>query len=77
MEKHRRRYNWFNNLMLTSKTRFIKFDITNFYPTITKNTLINVIKFAEKFTPVSNNDHKLKTLLNYFYKNKTWKNIQF
>ena len=42
---------------------------------ITKNTLINAIKFAEKFTPVSTNDQNLilhSCKLTIFYENKTW-----
>ena len=69
---------WFNSLTITPKTRFIKFDITKFYPTITKNTLIKAIKFAEKFTPISNNDqslilHSCKSTI--FYENETWEKI--
>ena len=70
--------NWFNKLKITSKTRFIKFDITKFYPSITKTTLINSLKFAEKFTPITDDDqnlilHSCKSTI--FYKNQTWEKI--
>jgi len=70
--------NWFNKLKITPKTRFIKFDITKFYPSITKTTLINSLKFAEKFTPITNNDQNLilhSCKLTIFHENKRWERI--
>ena len=37
MEKYDNIISWLNNLTKTPKARFIKFDITKFYPTITEN----------------------------------------
>ena len=37
----------------------LKFDITKFYPSITKATFINSLKLAKKFTPITENKQKL------------------
>ena len=40
---------WFKKIKNKSKATFMQFDIIDFYPSITKNTLIDSIKYARKY----------------------------
>ena len=67
--------NWFNNISNKNNKCFIKFDIVNFYPSITKQAILNAIKFAQKYINISDNDteiilHSCKTIL--ANNNETW-----
>ena len=46
---------WFQNLDAQRNTKFIKFDIVNFYPSISENLLEDAIAFANKFAKKSKN----------------------
>ena len=68
--------NWFKNSKFSKNYRFIKFDITKFYPTITKSNSIRALEFAEKYYPITDKDmyiilHSYKTILTL--NNQTWK----
>jgi hypothetical protein len=59
---------WFNGIADKSRTRFIKFDICNFYPSITKHLLDKAILFAKQHTKVTEKEitiikHARKSLL--------------
>ena len=59
---------WFQNLNAQSNTKFIKFDIVNFYSSISENLLEDAIAFANKFAKISKNTrqviaHARKSLL--------------
>ena len=43
---------WFKKIPKKNKCRFLKFDIDNFYPSITEKTLKESIDFAKQFTPI-------------------------
>ena len=52
---------WFENLQNKQKRRFIKFDIPDFYPSITEHLLERFIEYAKKFATI---EHKtLKAIL--------------
>ena len=59
MEKYRRCDHLFENSKLNKNYRFIKFDITKFYPSITKNNLIKALEFDEKFYPITDKEMNL------------------
>ena len=66
---------WFKSLENKPKYRFIKFDIVDFYPSITQELLSNAICFAKKFTPIDDSVintimHCRKSLL--FSDGSTW-----
>ena len=69
---------WFENLQNKEKCRFIKFDIADFYPSITEHLLERSIEFAKSFAAI---EHKTletvslarKSLL--FSKHGTWVKI--
>ena len=66
---------WFKNSKFNKNYRFIKFDITKFYPSITKNNLIKALEFAEKYYPLTDKEmnliiHSCKTILTH--KSQTW-----
>ena len=66
---------WFQNLPEKNKSKFIKFNIIDFYSSITEKLLKNAISFAQKFTAVSDNAKKIilnarKSLL--FNSNNPW-----
>ena len=44
--------NWFNDIPDKKKCKFIKFDIVEFYPSISKNLLLQAIEFAKSITTV-------------------------
>ena len=50
---------WFNSLENTQNARFLKFDIESFYPSITKNTLIKALEWAEKYVNISGEDKEI------------------
>jgi hypothetical protein len=59
---------WFDALLNKDKLCFVKFDIVNFYPSITITNVLNALKFARKYIDVSVEDeeiilHSCKTLL--------------
>ena len=53
---------WFQNLPEKNKSKFLKFDIIDFYSSITEKLLKIAISFAKKFTAVS--DNTIKIILN-------------
>ena len=66
---------WFQNLPEKNKSKFLKFDIIDFYSSIIEKLLKNAISFAKKFTAVSDNTIKIilnarKSLL--FNSNNPW-----
>ena len=67
---------WFRNIQDKSKCKFIKFDIEEFYPSISENLLNNAISFAQtltEITPTTINIIKLARKSLLFDNNKeTW-----
>ena len=66
---------WFQNLPEKNKSKFLKFNIIDFYSSITEKLLKNAISFAKTFTVVSDNTIKIilnarKSLL--FNSNNPW-----
>ena len=56
MEEHQRG-NWqFKNLESKNKLKLLKFDIVNFYTSISKQLLTKAIEFAGKHFPISKED---------------------
>ena len=49
---------WFKNIGNKQKTSFIQFDICDYYSSISPGLLEKAIKFAETFTPVSDEEKK-------------------
>ena len=47
--------NWFKNLSDKHKRKFIKFDIAEFYPSISENLLNKSIAYAKSFTKIEDN----------------------
>ena len=43
---------WFNSIKCKSKSRFIKFDIAEFYPSISEDLLNSSLKYASGFTTI-------------------------
>ena len=43
---------WFKNVKSKSSSSFIKFDIADFYPSISKDLLLRAINFAKSVTPI-------------------------
>ena len=67
--------NWFKNLSDKHKRKFIKFDIAEFYPSISENLLNKSIAYAKSFTKIEDNAINViklarKSLL--FNKGGTW-----
>ena len=65
---------WFTSLE-RGKFQFLKFDVVEFYPSITKNLLDSAIKFAKGFIDISASDENIinnatKSIL--FHNNKAW-----
>ena len=50
---------WFKNIKNKKKCKFLKFDIAEFYPSISKKVLIKSIKFARKFTKISKEEEEI------------------
>ena len=44
---------WFKKIPRKSQARLLKFDICNFYPSITEDLLLKAIDFARQFTEVT------------------------
>ena len=66
---------WFNAIPRKSSKCFIKFDVVDFYPTITPKCILDALQFARRFAEVSKNDeniilHSCQTLL--FYNGEPW-----
>ena len=66
---------WFKGIKTNSKTRFIKFDIVDFYPSISEELLDKSIAFAKTITVIDDNSiniikHSRKSLL--FDNTSTW-----
>ena len=66
---------WFKNLTEKDKLSFIKFDIVEFYPSISEKLLRKAISFARGHTTITNQEeeviwHARKALL--FGENRTW-----
>ena len=66
---------WFENIKSKSSSSVIKFDIVDFYPSISKDLLLEAINFAKSVTPIQDKFietilHSRKALL--FNKNDVW-----
>ena len=66
---------WFKNIKSKSSSSFIKFDIVDFYLSISKDLLLKVINFAKSITPIQDKfietiSYSCKALL--FNKNDVW-----
>ena len=67
---------WFKSIVQKSRCFFIQFDLIEFYPSITKEILEEVIVFAKKHTEIAEKDLKIikhcrKSLL--YCKDEAWK----
>ena len=67
---------WFNNIPDKSASHFICFDVVDFYPSITEQTLTAALAFASKYTNISEDEKRLimhtKTTLLY-HNESTWR----
>ena len=59
---------WFNSIEHKSKCKFIKFDVVNFYPSISENLLNKSLTFAKSLVKISDRDiniirHSCQSLL--------------
>ena len=52
---------WFKNIKSKNRNSFIKFDIVDFYPSISKELLLKAINFARSVTPIQ--DKFIETIL--------------
>ena len=50
--------NWFKNLSDKHKRNFIKFDMAEFYPSISENLLNKSIEYAKSFTKIEDMKHE-------------------
>ena len=50
---------WFRGIKNKSKGTFIQFDIIDFYPSITKNLLIDSINYARKYIDITNEQYEI------------------
>ena len=50
---------WFRRIKNKSKATFIQFDIIHFYPSITKNILIDSINYARKYIDITNEQYEI------------------
>ena len=62
--------NWFNSINDKSKHRFIKFDVIDFYPSISNKTLVEALNLAKNYCEISENEietvtHCCKSILIY------------
>ena len=67
---------WFKNITNKHKCKFLKFDIVDFYPSITEHLLTKSLTFAQKYTEITQQEikiikHARKSLL--FSKDSAWK----
>ena len=68
--------NWFNNIENKKDCSFIQFEIKEFYPSITEETLEEAISFAKSLIDID--DHKIRTIKHcrkylLFHNNVAWK----
>lgn len=74
---------WFKNCHTTKKPKFMKFDIQEFYPTISSSLLDRAIKFARSYTNITKDEEEIIKLSKealLFSNNKCWqkkKNPEF
>ena len=66
---------WFNNIENKCRKIFINFDIVNFYPSITRQHVVDAISFGQTYTNISQDEidvilHACKSVL--LHKNKIW-----
>ena len=67
--------NWFTAISNKNNTTFIKFDITDFYPSISEHTLDRALELAAQHVPVSWGDIRINELCGksfLFHDNKPW-----
>ena len=50
---------WFRKIKNKSKATFMQFDIIDFYPSITKNTLIDSINNARKYVDITKEQYEI------------------
>ena len=50
---------WFRKIKNKSKVTFMQFDIIDFYPSITKNTLIDSINYARKYVDITKEQYEI------------------
>ena len=50
---------WFRRIKNKSKTTFMQFDIIDFYPSITKNILIDSINYVRKYADVTKEQYEI------------------
>ena len=50
---------WFRKIKNKSKATFMQFDIIDFYPSITKNTLIDRINYARKYVDITKEQYEI------------------
>ena len=67
---------WFTKLENKKNRKFIQFDIQSYYPSISKELLMNALKWAEQYADITSIDkaiilHTRKSFL--FHANRTWK----
>ena len=58
---------WFEGIENKNKYNFICFDVTNFYPSITEKLLKKTLKWARKYSIISEFDFKMINLSREFY----------
>ena len=66
---------WFENLQNKQKRRFIKFDIADFYPSITEHLLERSIEYAKSFATIERKTIEAITLARkslLFSKHEIW-----
>ena len=66
---------WFKSIDKKENCKFLKFDIADFYPSISKDLLLKSLKFARRYTAISKEEEKIifhakKSFL--FSKDGTW-----
>ena len=62
--------NWFNNIKSKQKHTFTKFDVKDFYPSISRNTLLEALALAKNYCAISMDEvetvvHCCKSILIY------------
>ena len=50
---------WFRKIKNKSKGTFMQFDIIDFYPSITKDTLIDSINYARKYVEITKEQYEI------------------
>ena len=50
---------WFRKIKNKSKATFMLFDIIDFYPSITKNTLIDSINYTRKYVDITKEQYEI------------------